>query len=363
MNTATDQARNEQSLAERVRTEVERAIRRNIKGLEYLASPAPPIGTTPRERLYRRGTLQLYRYRPLASELYRVPLLLVMATTQRATIFDLAPGQSLVEFLLRQGFDVYVMDWAAPRPDEKHLRLDDYVLDFIPECLRRVSADSGIDDVSLIGYCMGGILSTIYAALHADAGSLKNLVCFTTPIDFSKMELFARWTHQRHFDVDRLVDSVGNIPPELLIEVFAMLRPADRLVNPIRLYDNLWNDEYVVAKRRLDRWANDMLPLAGEYFRQTTKDLLWGNKLVKNELEVGGRRVDLSKIKVPLLHIVAAQDHIAPYEATSPLVRSVGSRDKEEVVLKGGHASIVTGRGAAKRVWPKLDDWLGVRST
>ena len=363
MTTAAKIARNAQSLAERVRTEVERAIRRNIKGLEYIASPDPPLGVTPKDLLYRRGTLQLYRYRPLADEVYRVPVLLVMATTQRADIFDLAPGQSLVEFLLKQGFDVYVIDWSPPRPDEKHLRLDDYVLDFIPECVRRVQADSGVDDVSLIGYCMGGILSTIYAALHADGGPLKNLVCVTTPIDLSKMELFSRWAHKRHFDVDRLVDSVGNVPPELLIEVFALLRPADRLINPIRLYDNLWNDEYVVAKRRFDRWANDMLPLPGEYFRQTTKELLWGNKLVKNELTVGGRLVDLCRIKVPLLHIVAEQDHIAPYAATHPLIESVGSTDREEVILKGGHASIVAGRGAAKRVWPKLDHWLGARST
>ncbi len=350
------------SLAERVRAEVERAIRRNIKGLEYIASPDPPVGATPKDLLYRRGTLNLYHYRPLVDELYRVPLLMVMATTNRAYIFDLAPGQSLIEFLLKRGFDVYVMDWNPPRPDETHLRLDDYVLDFIPECVRRVQADSGVADVSVIGYCMGGILSTIYAALHA-GGPLKNLVCFTTPIDWSKMELFARWADKRHFDVDRLVDSVGNVPPETVIEAFAMLRPADRLTNPIRLYDNLWNDEYVAVKRRFDRWTNDTLPLAGEYFRQTTKELLWGNKLVKNELKIGGRQVDLRKITVPLLHIVAEHDHIAPYAATRALIESFGSADKEEVVLKGGHVSIVAGAGAVKRAWPKLDQWLGARST
>jgi polyhydroxyalkanoate synthase len=350
------------TLADCVRAEVERAMLRNIKGLEYISTPDPQIGVTPKDLLHRRGTLKLYHYRPQVDELYRVPLLMVMATTNRASIFDLAPGQSLVEFLLQRGFDVYVIDWDPPRADEKDLRIDHYVADFIPECVRRVQADSGEHDVSVLGYCMGGVLSTLYAALHA-GGPLKNLVCFTTPIDMGRMTLFARWSDRRYFDVDRLVDAVGNVPPEMLIESFAMLRPAERLLNPVHLYDNLWNDEYVITKRRFDRWAMDMLPLAGEYFRQTVKELLWGGKLLKNELRIRGKAVDLRRITVPMLHIVAEHDHIVPYDAARPLIESVGSRDKEEVVLKGGHASIVAGAGAAKRAWPKLEQWLGARST
>src|ERR1700757_4625459 len=118
--TATAQV---ESLGARIQAEVERAIHRNIRGLEYLASPAPVLGSTPKDLIYRRGTLNLYHYRPLASELYRVPVLMVMATTNRGYIFDLAPGQSLVEFLLKQGYDLYLMDWSPPRPEEKHLTL------------------------------------------------------------------------------------------------------------------------------------------------------------------------------------------------------------------------------------------------
>ena len=72
----------------------------------------------------------------MVDEIYRVPLLLVMALTNRGYILDLAPGQSLVEFLLKQGYDVFMLDWNPPRPDEKRLRLEDYTLDFIPECVQ-----------------------------------------------------------------------------------------------------------------------------------------------------------------------------------------------------------------------------------
>ena len=127
-----------ETLASRIKAEVDRALQRNIKGLDYLTSQGPTMGVTPRDVIHQRGTLALYRYRPLADEIYRVPLLLVMALTNRGYILDLAPGQSLVEFLLRQGYDVFVIDWNPPRPDETRLRLEDYTLDFIPDCVARV---------------------------------------------------------------------------------------------------------------------------------------------------------------------------------------------------------------------------------
>lgn len=349
------------AVLEQVRDVVERSIKRNIKGVEYFASPAPALGATPKDVLLTRGTLNLYHYRPLADEIYRVPLLLVMATTNRGYILDMVPGQSFVEFLLRQGYDVYMMDWSPPRADEKHLRLDDYVLDFIPDCIERVRADSGEPDVTLMGYCFGGVLSTIYTALHAN-GPVKNLAAFTTPVDFTKMPMFQAWSDPRYFDVDRLVDTLGNIPPDLIFASFDMLRPAARLAGNIRLLDNMWNDEFVKSYRMFDRWATDALPLAGEYFRQTTKELMWKNGLMTGELVIGGRKVDLGNIGVPLLHVVAEHDHIVPYEASKPLVQKVGSTDKEEVVLKGGHISLVAGANAQKRLWPRLDRWLQERS-
>jgi len=213
----------EDSPAARLRSEVERAIQRSLKGLELLGSPAPAVGLTPKTLLHRRGTLGLYHYHATASEVYRVPVLFVMATTNKAFIFDLAPGQSLVEFLLARGHDVYVMDWDAPRPEERSLGLEDYTLDFIPDCIARVREDSGEDEVTLVGYCMGGVLATIHAALHP-RGPVKNLVCFTTPIDFRRMALWQTWGNEDHFDVDRLVDAVGNVPSDFIIGAFDLLR-------------------------------------------------------------------------------------------------------------------------------------------
>ena len=351
----------EPAVEQRVRLEVERTLQRAIKGLEYISTGDPGVGLTPKDTIHSRGTLRLYHYRPMADEVYRTPLLLIMSLVSKPYILDLTPGQSLVEFLLKQGYDVYMVDWGVPRPQDSHLRFEDYVLDFIPDCVERVAKDSGEDDLTIVGYCMGGQLSVMYAALHPD-GPLRNLACFTTPVNTDGMKLMKQWSDRRYFDVDRIVDTLGNVPPELLYASFDMLRPVSKAIGQVRLWDNMWNDEFVKSFRMFDRWGADQIPFPGECFRQNTKELMWENKLYKGTFEVGGRRVDLGNIKVPFLHVVAEHDHIVPYEAAKDLVTLVGSEDKREVMMKGGHVSLVAGGNAIYRLWPQLDAWLSERS-
>ena len=348
-----------------VRREVERTFRRSVKGLEYISTGDPGVGLTAKDVVHSRGTLRLYHYRARVDEVYRTPVLLVMSLISKPYILDLAPGQSLVEFLLDRGFDVYMIDWGTPRPEDKRLRLEDYVLDFIPECVEAVHERSGEPDVSIAGYCMGGLLAALYAALHPDAtsgGRLRNLACFTTPVNYDGMGLFRTWTDPAHFDVDRIVDRLGNVPPQMLYASFNLLRPASQAAGRVRLWDNLWNDEFVTSYRRLQRWAADQIPFPGECFRQTTKELQQQNLLMKGEFQLAGRVVDLSNIRVPFVHVVAEHDHIVPYEAARDLVGMVGSEDREEIMLKGGHVSLVAGRNAVRRLWPRLEEWLAERS-
>jgi polyhydroxyalkanoate synthase subunit PhaC len=342
-------------------TAVEQAIQRNLKGLGYLASPAPVLGASAKDTILSKGPLRLYHYHPLTDEVYRVPVLLVMATTNRGYIFDMIPGQSLVEFLLLRGYDVFMADWEAPRPEDRNLGLKDYVEDFVGGAIAEVQRSTGESDVSLVGYCMGGVLSVLWSGLNHAAGP-KNLAVFTTPIDFQAMTMFKAWSDQRYFDVDKLVDTLGLAPAEMLLTAFDMLRPAGRASANFALLDNLWNEDFVKGHRMFDRWSNDMLPLAGEYFRETTKQLVWENRLLEGTLRIGGRPVELDKIACPFLHVTAEHDHIVTTGASAPLIDKIGSADKEAVVLKGGHVSLIAGPNAVKRMWPRLDHWLGAKS-
>jgi polyhydroxyalkanoate synthase len=358
----TQTAPGTENIGEIVRKEVERTVQRSQRGIDVLLNrDEPEVGVTPRDVIYARGTLKLNHYHAMSDEVYRVPVVLVMSLISKAYILDLTPGFSFVEFLLKQGYDVFMIDWGVPRPEDKDLRLEDYTQDFIPVCVEKIQEVTGEDDISFVGYCMGGLLAMIYAGLHADA-PMKNLITIATPVDYEGMGLFRQWSDKRWFDVDRIVDTLGNIPPELMYRSFELLRPADRLVSYVRLWDNLWNDLYVKQYRLMNKWTSDQIPFPGECFRQTTKDLMWDNKLIKGELEVGGDRVDLQRIKAPVLNAMAQHDHIAPYEATKSLTSLVGSDDKEDILLKGGHVSLVAGPNAVLRLWPKIDQWLQERS-
>jgi polyhydroxyalkanoate synthase len=358
----TQTAPNTEDIGQIVRKEVERTIQRSSRGLEVLLGrDEPEVGKTPKDVIYRRGTLQLYHYHPMADEVYRIPVLLVMSLISKPYILDLTPGVSFVEFLLRNGFDVYMIDWGVPRPEDAKLKLEDYTLDFIPACVEKVREESGEDDISFVGYCMGGLLTLIYGGLVPGA-PITNLVTIAAPVDYEGMGLFKQWTDKRWFDVDRIVDTLGNIPPEMIYRSFELLRPADRLVAYVRLWDNLWNDQYVKHYRLFNKWTSDQIPFPGECFRQTTKELMWANKLMTGGLEVGAQAVNLRRINAPVLNAMAQHDHIAPFEATHKLTSLLGSEDKEDVVLKGGHVSLVAGMNAVMRLWPKVNDWLAVRS-
>ena len=332
------------------------------------AAVAGPLAVTPKETIYVQGSMKLHHYHALAESVYRVPVLIVTSLVNQPYVLDLVPGQSMVEHLLRQGFDVYLIEWGRPRREHQNLVLEDYVLDRIPACVARVQQDSGVKEVSIIGYCVGGLLAALYAALHAalhadekKPGPLKNLVCMAAPVNGDGLESLKAWMGP-DFDAEALLAQHGNVPGEWVQNALRALRPYGKLAGAMSLLNNIDNAEAVQSNLRMGKWETDNLPFPGGVFRQMVNEFLRGNKLVKGEWVIGGKRVDLGKIRMPFLHLLAQDDHITPYASSKELVQLVGSRDKEEIILKGGHVGLVAGRGAQTRMWPALDAWLSQRS-
>jgi polyhydroxyalkanoate synthase len=357
-----EQASAPSTLVGQVRREASRTVDRTRNSLDVLLGRYDPeVGVTPRDTLYSQGTMRLYRFRPVTDEVYRVPVVFVMSLVSKPYILDLAPGQSFVEYLLKQGFDVYMIDWGIPRQEDRKLRLDDYVTDMMPKCFDAISQKTGVDDVTILGYCMGGDFGLMYAGAYPE-GPVKNLISVATPVDFEGMGLLRRWADPRWFDVDRLVDAYGNIPAELIKRSLEFLRPLDRPFSYIRLWDNLWDEQYVYNWRIRFKWADDQIPFPGEAYRQFTKELMWGNKLIKGELKLGDRTVDLRKINASVLNAMAEFDHISPYDATKPLLSYIGNEDKQDLTVRGGHVSLIAGANAILRLWPTVNEWLAPRS-
>ena len=327
---------------------------------EDFADMAGPLGVTPKTTIYTQGTLKLHHFKPMVESVYRKPILVVTSLVNQPYILDLVPGLSMMEFLLRQGYDVYTIEWGRPRKEHKELTLEDHVLDRLEKCVAKVVEDTGVNEISVIGYCVGGLLAALYAAANPES-PVKNLVCMATPVNSDGLESLKAWMGA-DFDEEALLAQHGNVPGDWVQNALRALRPFGKLGGAMNLLNNIDNAETVRSNLRMGKWETDNLPFPGGVFRQMVKDFLRDNLLVKGKYPLGAQKLSLRTITVPFLHLLAADDHITPYASSHPLVELIGSRDKEEIVVKGGHVGLVAGRGAQLRMWPALDAWLAPRS-
>ncbi|MEY2771652.1 MAG: hypothetical protein RIQ38_2071 [Pseudomonadota bacterium] len=346
---------------------VQRTLERmGLPGTDF-AELTGPLGATPKDTIYAQGTLKLHHFRPMCQSVYRVPVLIVTSLVNQPYILDLVPGQSMVEFLLKQGYDVYMIEWGRPRKAHQHLTLEDHVLDRLPACVQQVQAHSGERELSIIGYCVGGLLAVLWAALSASGkggkatSPLKNLVCMATPVNSDGLASLKAWMGE-DFDEEALLAEHGNVPAEWVQNALRALRPFGKVAGAMNLLNQAAKQEVVRSNLRMGKWESDNIPFPGGVFRQMVNDFLRGNRLVKGDWQIGGQTVDLGRIRVPFLHLLAQEDHITPYASSRDLVQAVGSADKQELTLKGGHVGLVAGRGAEMRMWPALDAWLAPRS-
>jgi polyhydroxyalkanoate synthase len=340
---------------------LEQAGRQIEKAMEMaLNPPEVEVGTTPHDVVYHENKLRVLHYHPVTKKVFPIPVLVVPAMINRHYVLDLKPGRSLVEYLLRLGIDVYMLDWGVPGSEDRILTWDHYITVYLHNVVQHVAKASKAKQVSLLGYCMGGTMTVIYTSFYPDA--VRNLITLTAPVNFRDEGLLSIWTRKEYFNVDRVVDVLGNVPPHLMQSVFMMLKPMNQFSKLVTLADKLHDDEFVDLYFAMETWVNDNIPFPGEAFRKYIRDCYQENLLCQNKLEIGGQRVDLKRITAALLIIAAEKDHICPPDSATILQDLVSSEDKESVVLPGGHVGIVAGGMAVKKLWPTLGDWLVARS-
>ncbi|QGG46744.1 class III poly(R)-hydroxyalkanoic acid synthase subunit PhaC [Heliorestis convoluta] len=324
--------------------------------------PRAKVGQTPKDLVWSLNKARLYRYRATCQEGPRVPLLMVYALINRAYILDLAPGRSLVEYLVNRGFDVYLLDWGTPGLEDREIDFGDYVCKYIPKAVRKMQRLSNSKEFSILGYCQGGTISSMYASIYPNSG-LENLILMASPIDFSYHPYYSTWLRNKYFDVDRMVDTLGNIPGPMIDWGNRMLKPMQNFVSSeYALWNNSVNDRFLQNWAPMNKWLNDGPPFPGEAFRNWIKDLYQDNKLVKGELVINGHKIDLGRAKANLLAIGASEDHIALPEQVKAAVDHFGSQDKEYFEVPAGHVALTVSSRGTKVTWPKIGDWLTERS-
>ena len=321
------------------------------------------VGTTPREVVLRDGTHELLHYTRETPATQAEPVLLCYALVNRPYILDLEPDKSVVRQYLERGFDVYLIDWGVPTHADRGLRLEDYVCGFLAKAVELIRSAHDRTRVHLLGYCMGGTLATLYGAL--DPGALKTLTLLATPIDFAEREsLLNLWTDPAYFDVDALVDTYGNCPAWFLQTSFLVMNPIRNIIDKtIAFYEGMDDPRSVTSYFALEHWLGDNIPVAGETFREFVKKLYQRNELVKGELVLGERRVDLARITCPLLLLTAKNDHLVAPSSTEGIRPRVGSRDVTSMSASAGHVGLVVGAKAHAKIWPAVTRWATERST
>ncbi len=323
------------------------------------------IAQTPREMIWALNKARLYRYVPVVPEekRHKIPLFLVFAIMNRPHVLDLRPGHSFVEYVLRHGYDTYLLDWGAPGPEDRNLKFDDYVLTYLPRAIRKVKSVSGSDDFTLLGWCLGALISTLYAALRPEG--LKNLILLTAPLDFTDKTAggFIRWTSTPAFNPDRIVDAFGNVPGEMIDYGAKALKPVENFIGSyLNLWDNIDNPKVVESWHAMNTWVRDIIPMAGGAYRQLITEFYKENRLMEGTLSLRGERVDLGRLKANVLNVIAEGDHITPPCQSEGVMGKIGSQDKELFRVRGGHIGIMAGSGAEKTTWPHIEQWLAPRS-
>jgi polyhydroxyalkanoate synthase len=341
-------------------------VERFRKFTELLSTNAP-IAQTPKEIVWTLNKAKLYRYIPVlpAEKRHKLPLLLVFAIINRPTILDLRPGHSFVEFMVKSGYDVYLLDWGVPGQEDSYMKLDHYALEYLPRAIRKVKSISGALEFSMLGWCIGAVLTTIYAALHPEDG-LRNLLLLTAPLDFSNRNAltFVRLTDEKYFDLDRILAVFGNMPGHMIDFGVKALKPVENFIaNYCKLLDNLDNPSVVESWHAMNTWVSDCIPVAGAAYRQLIDDLYRNNRLIKNELRIGGETVDLRRLRANLLTVIAEEDHLTPPCQSETILDKVSSADKEILRVPGGHIGIMAGNRTAQTItWPHIEAWLRARS-
>ncbi len=317
------------------------------------------IATSPKTAVYSEDKMTLYKYDRETDSTYKTPVLIVYALVNTYKMLDIQPDRSYIRNLLAAGLDVYLIDWGYPSKADKFISMDDYINGYINNCVDFMRKKNRVEKINILSICQGGTFSVIYSSLYPN--KIKNLVTHVTPVEFGTNDgLLFRWS--KNMDFDKLVEGFdGIIPGEILNEGFDSLKPMMKAQKQLALTNAMESEDKLLNFLRMEKWISESPDQTGACYLQFMKDLYQQNKLIKGELEVGGKKVNLKNLTCNLLNIYATEDHLVPPASSIPLNDYVGSNDKELYSFKGGHIGVFVGSKSQKELAPAVTEWLKKR--
>ena len=340
------------------------AVSRRFEGLAVLAAarrgaqvlataPRPPVGLTPHRVVHTQDKLVLRHYPAAHPVPGRLPVVLVPSLINKAWILDLEPGRSLVAALAEAGWDTFLVDWGVPGPEDATEDVGYVLLELLHRAVDRACRTVGAPRAHVLGYCMGGTLSAMYAALRPER--VASLAVLNAPFRFAEGGRFRDFAMA--VDVERAITPDGLLPVEVM-------KPAFQMLDPMGNYTKLAGIDAVAqdpAKLRRvlvrERWLEENVPMSGAFAREFLRQAYQRDALLDGTWVVGGERVDLSSITVPTLVVSCEKDFITPPAAALPVADALGGPVTVRT-LSCGHIGVVVGSAGPRQFYPMLDAWF-----
>ena len=294
------------------------------------------------------------------------PVLVIYAFINRHYILDLLPEVSVVRNLLNQGLDIFATDWGTPSAYDRSLTIGHFVNKYIDKSVDFIKKITKSDKVSLFGYCWGGDLALMYAALHPQ--KVKNLITVATPGDFDlDNSLLSVWT--KAIKEDYILDAFGNLPGMLLNAAFVLRNPVEYGHKYFHFFEQPRGLESIAEFVATETWLYDSPPIIGEIYREFAKYCYKQNLLIKNKMRIEGAGEDndndngviinLKNINMPFLNIVAKKDDLVASSSSKALNNALTeSHDKSLIEFNSGHVGLMIGKNAHNELWPKVGEWI-----
>jgi polyhydroxyalkanoate synthase len=346
------------------------------RGAAVLATaPRPPVGLTPHEIVHRHDKLVVRYYPPGGTpgatggggtpgatggtRTDLLPVVVVPSLINKAYICDLEPGRSLVAALAEKGHPTYLIDWGVPGPEDAREDVGYVLLELLHRSIDRIVRHAGGDArttsgaVHLLGYCMGGTLATMYAALRPER--VASLVSLNAPIRFSEGGRFKDLVSA--VNVDKAIDDDGLLPVSIMKPAFQLLDPMGNWSKHLALEAASHDPEKLARTLARERWLEENVPMPGAFAREFVKCAYQEDRLLKGTWEIRGETVRLERIACPVLVVACKTDFITPPAAAIPLADAVTGPARTEIV-DAGHIGVVVGAQGPKVFYPMLDSFF-----
>jgi len=318
------------------------------------------INRTPSEIIPMGGTFEVHHYKTDSPQKFKTPILIVGSLINRHYILDLLPETSIIRHFQQLGFDVYATDWRMPTIKDEEMPLASYAHDYLENAVDKVEEITGSRNVTLFGYCWGGILSLIYSAIHPK--DVKNLILHATPVDFGKPPtVLESWI--KDLDVKKFVSTFGNVPSSFLNIAFILRNPLEAALKYQFYFSQPRSIKEITQFFAVESWLYDSVPIIGKTFEKIIDEIYKKNLFIQNKMMLGDTLIDLKNITVPVLNIVGTNDDLVSAESSRTITDVISSKDKKTLEFPTGHVGLCISRTAHKKLWPEVGKWLIEHST